>query len=267
MWLAAVLGVATVACGGGGDDVSSDTTAGADETTTSEPSDPTTAATTPDTTGGGPSTIGDGTEPPHGCAEAGTINGDVDGDGQSDRVIHHMTADGPVLEVCTWYFSGRIDGTGQAEFLQLTDVDGDGTDEILFGSTSATARMVQIAHVDREGNIVVLALDDGSPLVLVDGYPDGDPPDGHRFTYGCVAATDEVPAHLVMVEVTATNADVDGGLAYSVTPLTLDFDVVTPGEVQSTDLAAVDESGTAEELMALADGVAREQAPDCTVAT
>jgi hypothetical protein len=261
------LAIMAAACGGGGgDDVASDTSSTADSPPASTATTEAGATSTPpssDDTVTAPSTIGDGTRPPAGCDEAGTITGDVDGDGQSDRVIHHMTADGATLEVCTWYFSGSIPGIGQAEFAALADVDADGTEEIFFGSTTAGSRMVQIAHVDQEGNIVVLNTDDGTPLVLTDGYPDGRPPDGHRFAYGCVAASDGVPAHLVAMDIEPINPAVEGGYRFERTPYTLEFGIAHAGEVEGYDVADLSPGGTSEELAALADGVARTEAPPC----
>jgi hypothetical protein len=245
---------AVVGCGGGGDEASDDP---GPATVLSRDLTSTTTAPVAETTGSAPpSTAGDGTNPPQGCTAAGTVTGDVDGDDQPDRVLHHLTEDGPRLDVCTWWFSGSVPGVGQGSFVDLVDVNGDEAMDILFGSVENDVVTVQVAQADTDGNLVVVTGADGEPLTLTDGYPDGPPPEGRLHTYGCVPAAGEAPAQLVAVRVTA-----NGEVSYELTPYTVDFGSATAGEVVAQAVTGLP-AGDAEEQ---AEAAARQVAPLCSL--
>jgi hypothetical protein len=250
--LLAVLVIAVASCGGDDDASDGNATVLSNDLTST-----TTAPNSDATDSAPPSTAGDGTNPPQGCIAAGTVTGDVDGDGQPDRVLHHLTEDGPVLDVCTWWFSGSVAGLGQAGVLELVDVDADDTMEILYGSIEDGVVTAQIAQADADGNLVVVTGSDGEPLVLTDGYPDGPPPDGQLHTYGCVPAAGEAPAHLVTARIT-----VGGEVSYELTPYTIASGSATPGEVVAQALPDLPDTGTPEER---ADAAARQIAPLCSL--
>ncbi len=94
-----------------------------------------------------------------------TATGDVDGDGAADQVMHRVVRGAAVLQVCL--ADGRADqlpGLGQAEVLQLLDIDGDGQIEIAHGASSAAAAWAWVA-VWHDGALVPVTLS-GSEEVL-----------------------------------------------------------------------------------------------------
>jgi hypothetical protein len=110
---------------------------------------------------------------PRRCTNKQTVRADVDGDGLSDLVFHDWIKGAAVLGVCTG--DGQIDtrpGAGQAELLRIIDVQPDGRDEVLFGSTSVSARYFQVA-VFRRGKLRRVLRPQGKPLTLVKGIEVG----------------------------------------------------------------------------------------------
>jgi hypothetical protein len=152
------------------------------------------------------------------CADESAIEGDVDGDGVDDRVVHVMTDGGPVLVACTSATGDQqIEGLGGADQLELIDSQADGRMEILYGSQHGDLRDLRVAVVD-DGLLQPVmfqnTLDGGDPSVLVpfeiqDGYGAGLPPDGPRSAFGCeVWSTGE--RYLITYDLALEDGRVDG---------------------------------------------------------
>ena len=124
----------------------------------------------------------------------------VDDDGRVDAITHTWDAlpegdDGPVLRVCSGNGTvEEIEGSGQAEMLQVIDVELDGRAEILFGGTTVSAARYDMAVMVGDALEVVTANeeplsvwqgalehdDSGNPTQLAEfGCEDGDG-DGRR---------------------------------------------------------------------------------------
>ena len=105
-----------------------------------------------------------------------TLEADLDGDGLRDLVsLRFVQGYGPggvgqaVLGICTG--AGDVDEfptAGQAEELDVTDVQPDGQDEIFFGGNTCCAAFLQIGVVV-DGRIHEVVLPDSEALGLVDG--------------------------------------------------------------------------------------------------
>jgi hypothetical protein len=120
------------------------------------------------------------------CAGRSTIAAEVDGGGARDLVYHEWVHDRAVLGVCLGNGkAATIEGAGQAELLGVVDVNADGRDEILYGATSLSASLLEMA-VWIDGPLHRVTLPDGDALVLTDGVEFGE----ERRTasaFGCVA--------------------------------------------------------------------------------
>lgn len=125
---------------------------------------------------------------PEGSGSAGGVAGDIDGDSRADLVRHAVDpATGTAaVEVCPSTATGGFTfaGLGQGELLELADLTGDGVFDVVYGSTAALARSSQVITM-RAGVPVVVATEEGSALVLTDGWPEGLAPDGPRMAWGC----------------------------------------------------------------------------------
>lgn len=140
--------------------------------------------------------------PPSECAGKHPVEADADGDGRVDFVFHEWLGPpnakgGAVLGVCT--ADGRFDrrpGAGQAEVLEIADVEGDGRDEIFYGGTSASARIMSIA-VFRGGALERVRARGGEVLLLLDGLGEG-PSAG---AVGCEDRAGDKATELVQVRV------------------------------------------------------------------
>lgn len=78
-----------------------------------------------------------------------------------------------VVGVCATGVTQPIRGLGQAEALEVFDIEGDGSDEILLGTTSAWAIWAHVAVVF-DGSLREVATQDGVPLELA-AYLSGPP--------------------------------------------------------------------------------------------
>jgi hypothetical protein len=164
------------------------------------------------------------------CDEAAALAGDVDGDGTDDQVAHVLTDAGPVLRACTSASGDQeIEGLGTASFLDLADIQDDGTMEVFYGSQDGDVRNVQVAVI-ADGALQPVIFEnttdmgipfDGEPLPLQHGHPDGRTPEGPSLAYGCETwTTGEHFVTTAQVELHGTElADgfSNGNSAYSVT--------------------------------------------------
>jgi hypothetical protein len=177
--------------------------AGTEPATTPTTASPTTGGPTSTVTGDGPTSVGD----PGITCEGAPTPADVDGDGIDDAIIATAADDGfPIVEVCP---SGSVGGfvlqpTGEGE-LSFADIDGDGAAEILYGGTQAMSRTVGVARMV-DGALMPVIRTDGVPITLVDGYPEGLPPDGPRLAFGC----DDHDTGRVLVTLELNEIDRDG---------------------------------------------------------
>lgn len=139
------------------------------------------------------------------CGDRDTLEADVDGDGSADRVFHEWNGNRAVVGVCT--ASGATDtmgGAGQAELLEIVDVEGDEADEIFFGSTTAAAQLFEVA-VFSQGKLHRVPTAGVDTLVLVDGFDPGaltrSTPAGGAI--GCSDLDEDGAEVIVQVTVTA----------------------------------------------------------------
>lgn len=207
-----------------GGDVRSGGTATEAPATSAPATDPTAPATAPPGTESGspPGTDAPTTGAP-GSTDTTTLTGsigdssitcegaptpaDIDGDDVDDAIIATTSDDGfPVVEVCP---SGTVGGfvlqqTGEGE-LSFADIDGDGTAEIFYGGTQAMSRTVGVARMV-DGTLLPVIRADGVPITLIDGYPEGLPPDGPRLAFGC----DDHDTGRVLVTLELNEVDRDG---------------------------------------------------------
>ncbi len=183
--LALTLAMLIASCGGDSKD-NDEVTAGDSTTTTSAPTttEPPTTTTSAPTTA--PTTAVDATDDPR-CEDPGVQSADVDGDGTDDRVLHIFAGSDAVLRLCASSVGYQeLPGLGQAQHLDLADIEQDGRVEIFYGATSAGFLGVQLAVVV-DGSLSPVS-DSGEPLVLYDGYPDG--LEGARHDFGCGPSSD-----------------------------------------------------------------------------
>lgn len=102
------------------------------------------------------------------CAGAFT-SADVSGDGEVDDIVHALGETGPVLRVCLHDgTSGEIVGMGQGEVLEVIDIGGDGTGEIVYGATTASSMSVRLG-VWAGDRLARVAAEDRAPLELHHG--------------------------------------------------------------------------------------------------
>jgi hypothetical protein len=163
------------------------------------------------------------------CERRDTVRADVDGDGAADRVFHAWIRDRAVLGVCTAAGdTDRMRGVGQAELLQIVDVEGDAADEIFYGGTTAAAQLFSVA-VFSQGDLRRVLTPGSDPFVLVDGADPGTltttTPAGGAV--GCPDLDDDGAAVIVQVTVTARGRrnlqwslagyEIQGGIAATVT--------------------------------------------------
>jgi hypothetical protein len=259
------LTAALVACGDDDPDVtagSTSTAAPATETTAPPPTD-TTTTQAPGTTG--PPTTAPVTtlpvDPSITCESDTTLSADADGDGAADTIalVSDPSTYTSALEVCTATGGHQLDALG-ASTVEATDLDGDGAVEILYGGTAATSKTVQVARIV-DGDLVTVTVD-GAPLVLVDGFPDGTPPDGPRHAYGCPGELSGTPVHVVALQVTPLNA-VEHTFQLEAVGFVLDGPAATVADTQSVSSAEATPGGTPEELIAYAQELVDANAPAC----
>lgn len=201
--------------------------------TTSEPA--TTASTAADTTTTTAGDVTGGGDPAITC-DGGVMLGDVDGDGVDDpvaQVTDPATGDS-TLDVCPSTATGgfQLTNGGQSE-LNLADVDGDGSAEIFYGGNQAMSRTVQIARY-LDGQLVVVNGPEGTPLVLTDGFPEGLPPDGPRYGYGC----DDHASGRVLVTVELSETETAEGPVISGTWRAFTLDGSTAAQVDSSEISS-----------------------------
>lgn len=196
------LALAAASCGTSEQTSTSDTTDSVDETTSTTVADTTTTSTSGETTSTSAETTTttsvsvDATADPR-CAHPGAVSADIDGDGTPDRVVHVFVEGAAVLRLCASSVGYQeIPGLGMAEQLKLVDIDEDAVFEVLYGATTAGAVGFQIAVVD-EGSLSAITAQEGGPFLIQDGYPDGFPPAGSRYAYGCADRDDDGVRELV----------------------------------------------------------------------
>lgn len=173
--------------------------------------------------------------------EHGGALADVDGDGRMDRVSHYWDDEnGAALVVCTAEGSvSRIQGMGQAESMELLDVDGDGAAEILFGATSAQGHGAKIARW-HNGELVAIHTSDGEPLLLHSGGG-GDYDDelgwAEYSAFGCEAARRDGGTDLIQGVAKRTGR----GYRTTLTTYTIRETRATPAVEQTGEAKNVDE--------------------------
>lgn len=107
-------------------------------------------------------------EPTGDCAGAFT-SADVSGEGELDDVLHALESSGPVLRVCLHDGTiSELEGMGQGEVLEVIDIGGDGTGEIVYGATTASSMSVRLG-VWAGDRLARVAAEDGAPLELHHG--------------------------------------------------------------------------------------------------
>lgn len=136
------------------------------------------------------------------CLEKETVQADVDGDGLPDLVYHDWIRDRAVLGVCTAVGDNdRMRGEGQAELLQIIDIEQDGRDEIFFGGTTVGAKIAAIAVFNDE--LQRVRLRNRGTLLVVDGLDPGiwsrHDPAGAAF--GCKDVDEDGHRELIQVSV------------------------------------------------------------------
>lgn len=100
------------------------------------------------------------------CARDGLV-ADVDGDGRDDTV----GVDDEQLDLVLCRATGesaRLPEAGMGELLDARDLDGDGASEILFGGTTVSASVVEVASWE-DGEFVAWVTEDGARLQLWQG--------------------------------------------------------------------------------------------------
>jgi hypothetical protein len=111
------------------------------------------------------------------CRGRDALQADVDGDGRTDLVFHTTYHGAVRVGVCT--ATGAFDtlpGLGMGETLYIEDVQDDGRDEILFGSTSALMEYIRFATWEGD-RVKPVLLPDGKPLLVHFGaaFPEEQP--------------------------------------------------------------------------------------------
>ena len=110
-------------------------------------------------------------EGPHECRGHEALQAEVDGDDRPDLVFHSIVDGEARVGVCTGRGSfSSIAGLGQAEMLDVVDVQGDGIDEILFGSTTVAMEYLRFA-VWVDDRLKVVSLSNGSAFQVHQGAP------------------------------------------------------------------------------------------------
>jgi hypothetical protein len=141
------------------------------------------------------------------CSQPDALSGDFDGDGREDSAA---VADGSALVVCA-SSAGRLSmSAGSIDVLEVTDIQDDGTDEVLYGDGGVGMTRFRIAVVAEERLATVTFRNtleqavpyDGDALVLSRGRTESPPPSGSVQAFGCVWAGEE--RILVTAEFTAS---------------------------------------------------------------
>lgn len=139
---------------------------------------------------------------------SGEVRGDVDGDGQSDRITHYWDAElgRALVKVCLADgLELTTPGSSQAEALQVVDIEPDGRVEILAGGTGATsAGYLVIAYID--GRLVQVKLVDDT-LSVVEGATEQDDSGDttQSAAFGCEDLAGDGTRELVQVTATFTS--------------------------------------------------------------
>lgn len=173
------------------------TLAATDPPETSEVATSTTRGATTTTPAPSTTTPSPTTAPIGGCDSAGSITGDFDGDGMSDRAAF----DGARLELVACHGGGesRVAGSGQGEVLLAADLNGDDVDEILTGGTTAWGAGADVAAVV-DGVLDFVTLPTGERLTLWEGLPPGG-----FLAYGCGDFTGEGEREVAVIEGSLTS--------------------------------------------------------------
>lgn len=124
-----------------------------------------------ETPSGSPSPSSPAREGQHECRGNEALKAEIDGDGRPDFVFHSLVDGEATVGACTGRGSfSSIPGLGQAETLQVVDVQGDGEDEILFGSTAVAMQYFRFA-VWIDDRLKVVALPNTSAFQVHQGAP------------------------------------------------------------------------------------------------
>lgn len=142
------------------------------------------------------------------CKDPGSVEADVDGDGQPDRVYHlWREPEGAVLGICT--ASGirdEVPGAGMTEVLLTSDIEPDERDEIFYGGTTVSAQGASLAVVIN-GQLQQVIGEDGSAFEVWEGILGTN--DGGEFTetatWGCEDIDDDGNRELTSVRVKFTH--------------------------------------------------------------
>lgn len=130
-----------------------------------DPTSTTTTSSSPASMAEGPKAGSD-----RSCFRQEPVSADVDGDSREDYVFHTWVKGRALLSVCT--ARGRNDsrpGLGQAEMLQIIDVNDDGRDEIFFGSNTCCMGELRIAVFIRGGLRLIRDSQTRGPLAMRQG--------------------------------------------------------------------------------------------------
>ena len=215
------LALAAASCGTTSQTSTSDTTdsvgvttsttvvdAGTSTTTASE----TTATTSPSTETTISTDVGvDATSDPR-CDDPAAVTADIDGDGTPDRVIHLFVDGAAALRLCASAVGYQeLPGLGMAEQLVVIDIDEDGTSDVLYGATTAGSAGYQVAVV-HNGVLATVTAPGGDAFLIEDGFPEGFPPAGPRYAFGCDDRNEDGTRDLVTMTATAnpTGIEVSG---------------------------------------------------------
>ena len=102
------------------------------------------------------------------CDNRASVAAYIDDDGRPDLVFHDWVDNRAVVGVCTQRSADTMPGLGQAEVLQVIDVEGDGREEILYGATTMSAEHLAVAVVV-DGELHAVRDGEGRRLVLLSG--------------------------------------------------------------------------------------------------
>lgn len=146
-------------------------------------------------------------DPQRFCSRRDPVVADVDGDGREDQVFHSWVKGQALVGVCT--AAGKKDsrpGLGMSELLQIIDFDGDGRDEIFFGSTGITIGSYEVTRFLRGRLRLVRGPLGGEPMVVRQGAEFTNRMVGRAF--GCEDIDEDGTANLVQVTTRFQGQDV-----------------------------------------------------------